>query len=311
MARKKDLLPVVYFHLVFTIPDLLNPLVLVNQKVLYDMLFRAASETLLQLGKDPRHLGGNTGMMAILHTWSQTLMDHPHLHCLVPGGGLSEDGQQWVWSREHFFIPVRVLSRLFRGKFLFYLKKAYEAGTLKCVGKIQALAHEEQFKRFMDTLYKKDWVVYAKEPFGGPEHVLEYVGRYTHRVAISNNRIVKLEDGQVTFQWRDYSDGDRVKLMTLDAGEFIRRFLLHILPDGFFKIRYYGILSSRNRQTKLKRCREILGSVIDLKDQAAQSATWEDLLLRLTGIDPRICPCCKKGRMVRKEVLQPVSQAPP
>jgi hypothetical protein len=206
--------------MVFTISDLLNPLALVNQKVVYDILFRAASETLLQLGKDPCHLGADVGMMAILHTWSQTLMDHPHLHCLVPGGGLSEDGQQWMASREDFFIPVKVLSRLFRGKFVFYLKKTYQTGKLKCVGKVEPLADEEQFKRLLDRLYGREWVVYAQKPFGGPEHVLEYVGRYTHRVAISNNRIVKIEDGQVTFQWRDYSDGDTVKLMTLDAGEF-------------------------------------------------------------------------------------------
>jgi hypothetical protein len=300
-----------YFHIVFTIPDLLNALALVNQKVMYDILFQAASRALLQLGKDPRHLGADIGLIAFLHTWGQNLMDHPHLHYVVPGGGLSKDGKKWVASREDFFVPVKVLSRLFRGKFLHYLKKAYDEGKLKCVGKVEFLADEEEFKRLLDTLYGKEWVVYAKEPFGGPEDVLDYVGRYTHRVDISNNRIVRVENGQVTFRWRDYRDGDKVKLMTLDAFEFIRRFLMHILPNNFFKIRYYGILSSRNHQTKLKRCKEILGVIEDQEEQATQAATWEELLLELTGIDPRICPRCKKGRMIRKEVLQPVNHLPP
>jgi len=309
--RQKDLLPVPYFHIVFTIPDLLNALTLVNQKVVYDILFRAASRALLQLGKDPRYLGADIGLIASLHTWGQNLMDHPHLHCVVPGGGLSKDGKKWVSSREDFFVPVKVLSRLFRGKFLHYLKKAYDEGKLKCVGKVGFLADEGEFKRLLDTLYGKEWNVYAKEPFGGPKDVLDYVGRYTHRVAISNNRIVRVENGQVTFRWRDYRDGDTVKLMTLDVFEFIRRFLLHILPTGFFKIRYYGILSSRNRQTKLKRCKEIFGIIDDQKGQATHSATWEELLFELTGTDLRICPCCKKGRMIRKEVLRPVSHSPP
>ena len=310
-ARQKDLLPVPYFHIVFTIPALLNALILVNQKVIYDILFKAASRALLQLGQDTRHLGADIGLIAILHTWAQNLLDHLHLHCVVPGGGLSKDGKEWVSSREDFFIPVKVLSRLFRGKFLYYLKKAYDDGTLKCVGKVEFLADGGEFKRLLDTLYGKEWVVYAKEPFGGPKQVLDYLGRYTHRVAISNNRIVRVEDGQVTFWWRDYRDGDRVKQMTLDASEFIRRFLLHILPSGFFKIRYYGTLSSRNHQTKLKRCKEIFGIIEDQKGQATQSVTWEELLFELTGIDPRICPRCKKGRMIRKEVLRPVSHSPP
>ena len=224
---------------------------------------------------------------------------------------MSKDGEEWIACREDFLIPVKVLSRLFRGKFLDYLKKAYDEGGLKCVGQVGFLADEVEFKRLLDTLYGKEWVVYAKEPFGGPEQVLDYVGRYTHRVAISNNRIVRVEDGRVTFWWRDYRDGDKVKQMTLDASEFIRRFLLHILPYGFFKIRYFGILSSRNHKTKLNRCKEILGIIEDQEGQATQSATWEELLFELTGIDPRICPRCKKGWMIPKEELRPVSHSPP
>lgn len=311
--RKKDLLPVPYFHLVDTIPDTLNPLALVNQKVIYDLLFRSASEALLQLGQDPTHLGAQVGMVAILHTWGQNLLDHPHLHCIVPGGGLSKDAPEWISSREDFFIPVRVLSRLLRGKFLGSLKQAYQAGSLQCVGKVEHLGDPKAFQILLDQLYEQEWVVYAKRPFGGPEQVLEYLGRYTHRVAISNNRIVKLENGQVTFRWRDYRDGSRTKLMTLDALEFIRRFLLHILPPGFFKIRYYGILGSRNRHTKLKRCKEILGGAIDQDPPESEPQSWEEMLFELTGLDPRICPKCQKGHMVTKEILRPAVSihAPP
>lgn len=311
--RKRDLLPVPYFHLVFTLPDTLNPLALVNPKAMYDLLFKSASEALLELGQDPEHLGAQVGMIAILHTWGQNLLDHLHLHGIVPGGGLSKDGQAWISSREDFFIHVMALSRSLRGKFLFYLKKAYRAGSLKCVGKAQHLGDPKAFQILVDQLYELEWVVYSKRPFGGPEQVLEYLGRYTHRVAISNNRIVKWEDGRVTFRWRDYRDGDQVKLMTLDALEFIRRFLLHILPQGFFKIRYYGILGSRNRHTKLKRCKELLGVAIDQDSPGSQPESWEELLFELTGLDPRICPKCQEGRMVTRELLRPAVavHAPP
>jgi len=310
-ARKRDLLPVEYFHLVFTIPDLLNPLALRNQRVVYDLLFKAASEALLTLSKDPKHLGAEIGFLSILHTWGQNLMDHPHLHCLVPGGGLSLDGQRWISSRGGFFIPVKVLSRLFRGKFLFYLKQSYRAGKLKFVGRVCWLGDKREFQKMLDQLYRKQWVLYCKPPFRSPEQVLEYLGRYTHRVAIANHRLVKVEDGKVTFRWRDYGDGNKNKQMTLEAFEFIRRFLLHILPDNFVKIRHYGLLSNRNRKTKLRRCQKILGSTSNGKQQSTESESWEELLFELTGIDPRICPCCKKGRMVTREILSPQGPAPP
>ena len=310
-ARKRDLLPVEYFHIVFTIPDLLNPLALRNQRVVYSLLFKAASEALLALSKDPKHLGAEIGFISILHTWGQNLMDHPHLHCLVPGGGLSLDGQRWISSRGGFFLPVKVLSRLFRGKFLFYLKEAYRADKLKFVGRICLMGDKREFQKMLDQLYRKQWVLYCKPPFRSPKQLLEYLGRYTHRVAISNHRLVKVEQGKVTFRWRDYGDGNKNKQMSLEAFEFIRRFLLHILPNNFVKIRHYGLLSNRNRKTKLRRCQKILGSIPNEKQQSTESESWERLLFELTGIDPRICPCCKKGRMVNREILSPQGHAPP
>jgi len=310
-ARKRDLLPVEYFHLVFTIPDLLNPLALRNQRVVYDLLFKAASRALLALSKDPKRLGAEIGFISILHTWGQNLMDHPHLHCLVPGGGLSLDGRRWISSRGGFFIPVKVLSGLFRGKFLFYLKEAYRGGKLKFIGEIRSLGDTRKFQMMMDELYQQEWVTYCQSPFRSPKQVLEYLGRYTHRVAIANHRLIKVEEGKVTFYWRDYKDGNKNKQMTLEAFEFIRRFLLHILPNNFVKIRHYGLLSNRNRQTKLRRCQKILGSTSKGKQQSTESIGWEELLFELTGIDPRICPCCKKGRMVTREILPPQGPAPP
>ena len=287
-----------------------------NQRVIYNILFKAGSETLLVLGKDPTHLGAEIGFIAVLHTWGQNQMDHPHLHCIVPGGGLSEDGIEWMLPKKmtkdrDFFIHVNVISDLFKKKFLYYLKKAYKAGDLKFEGKIKPLGTKRAFQQLIDKLYSMKWVTYCKQPFGGPEQVLEYLGRYTHRVAISNSRIVKLEDGKVTFRWRDYRDGNRTKLMALDVFEFIRRFLLHILPKRFVKIRYYGILASRNRKTKLERCKEILDVDTSQEQYASRSQSWEELLFELTGIDPRICPECKKGHMIRKELISRPIHAPP
>lgn len=313
-ARMAYLLPIPYFHVVFTIPKSLNRLTLVNQKVVYGILFRSAKETLLELGKDPKHLGGDIGFIAVLHTWGQTLIDHPHLHCIVTGGGLSEDGKKWLSPKKaikkDFFIHVNIISDLFKKKFLAYFKEAYLLDTLKFVGEITSLGTKCEFTKLIKELYKKKWNTYCKEPFGGPEHVLKYLGGYTHRVAISNNRIIKLENDKVTFRWRDYNDNNKNKTMSLDAFEFIRRFLLHILPSGFVKIRYYGILSSRNRKTKLKKCKDILGVTVNKEITTSQPESWEDLLFKLNGIDPRICPRCKKGHMVLKEVIQPLKRAP-
>lgn len=314
-ARQKELLPVSYFHTVFTLPEDLNPIALVNQKIVYDILFRAASETLLTLGRDPKHLGGDTGVLAVLHTWGQNQLDHPHLHCIVPGGGLSLDGKKWLLPKKMsknkaFFVHVNIISDLFKKKFLAYFRKAHKIGTLKFVGKTAYLADNWVFQKLIDKLYMKKWVTYCKEPFGSSKEVLKYLARYTHRVAISNDRIMKLQDGKVTFKWRDYKDHGRQKLMSLDTFEFIRRFLLHVLPKNFYKIRYYGLWSNRNRKTKIQTCREILGQTPDSDLAELQTLSWQDLLFELTGIDMRKCPQCNKGRMVTIKLLPKLRAAP-
>lgn len=298
--RQQDLLPVPYFHVVFTLPDLLNPLALRNQKLLYDLLFQCVSETLSELATNKKYLGAQIGVTAVLHTWGQNLMDHPHIHCIVPAGGLSFDGLRWINSRKKFFIPVKVLSKKFRGKLLYYLKQYHTTGLLGFHGKIAALAKEDAFKALINQLYEKDWVVYCKPPFKGPHHVLEYLGRYTHRVAISNNRLIKLEEGKVTFQWRDYRDKGRQKLMTVECHEFIRRFLMHVLPYRFVKIRHFGILGNRNRQSKLLTCKKLTGTSLSSRPK---KLTAVELLLKLTGRDVTLCPCCQKGHMKRQTLL--------
>jgi hypothetical protein len=285
-------------------------LALRNQKVVYNLLFQSGSESLIELAKDSRHLGAEIGFMAILHTWSQTLIDHPHLHCLVPGGGLSLDGKRWVSSRQDFFIAVKVLSALFRGKFIDGLKKAYEAGELRFPGKTEELKEASAFKRFLSDLYDQEWVVYCKPPLKDPKKVMDYLGRYTHRVALSNDRLVMREGSQVTFRWRDSADNNKIKWLTLEAFEFIRRFLLHVLPDQFVKIRYYGILSHRNRKRKLLWCKRLLGVLTGKEPEEVVKETWQDLLTRITGIDPRICPHCGKGKMIQREVLSACSVSP-
>jgi len=301
--RKRELLPTQYFHAVFTLPEGLRSLSLRNQKVIYNIFFRAVSETLQELSKDKKHLGSEIGFIAILHTWSQTLMHHPHVHCIITGGGLSLDGMRWVSCKRDFFIHVKVLSKVFRGKFLDYLKKAYDRKELKFSGKIGRLAEESAFNAILSELYDQDWVVYCKPTLENAEQAIEYLGRYTHRVAISNDRIMNLVGGLVTFRYRDSSDNDKVKYMTLDAHEFIRRFLLHILPDNFVKIRHYGLLSNRGKVIKLSLCRELLGVLLDSEHEDSRKETWEDILIRITGIDPKICPVCGKGRMHIKERL--------
>lgn len=306
-AREQELLPVPYFHVVFTIPEELNHLVLTNARVMFQMLFQTVAETLLTLARDPKQLGAHIGALAVLHTWGQNLTCHPHIHCIIPGGGLSADGKTWIACRERFFLPVKVLSRLFRGKMLHHLKRAYRTNALKFVGE----SRHVKLRTVVDSLYKKEWVVYAKEPFGGPQQVLAYLGRYTHRVAISNDRLMSMHDGRVTFRWRDYRDASTEKLMTLDAGEFIRRLLLHVLPKGLCKIRYYGIMSNRNRKMMLTRCRELLGIRPARDDDSAPPGTWQEVLLELTGIDIRLCPECHTGRMIVRRMLRPMRpQAP-
>ncbi len=307
--RKDDLLPISYFHVVFTIPHELEFLTLINKKEMYSILFKATSETLLELSRDIKYLGAEIGFTTILHTWGQNLMNHTHTHNIVSSGGLSLDGTRWVSSKKDFFIPVKVLSRKFRGKFLYYLKKDYYDNKLKFINEIEELKYKDVFQCFVDRLYNKEWVVYCKPSFGSAEHVIEYLGRYTHRVAISNNRILAFENGYVVFKWKDYRDNNKEKLMTVTAEEFIRRFLMHVLPYKFVKIRHYGILSNRNRMTKLKKCKRILKVSMSKMEIKVRLSTAE-LLFKLTGVDVNKCPCCS-GKMMTKRKLDPKISDPP
>ena len=301
--RKEDLLPVPHFHVVFTIPAILKPIALRNKRVLYNILFRSVSETLFELAGDPKHLGGKIGFISVLHTWGQNLMDHPHIHCIVTGGGLARDVTRWLSFPKRFFIPVKVLSRLFRGKVLFYLKKSWEKRELKFPGTVAKI--QDQFAVLLDDLYQMEWVVYVKPPFKDAEMLIDYLGRYTHRIAIGNHRILKMEDGHVFFLWRDYADGNKKKIMKLEASEFIRRFLLHVLPEKFVKVRYYGLLANRKSDTMLSRCRRLLACSSKPKNRSVPE-TWQEFLLRACELDLLTCPYCKKGRMIKKEVLLPV-----
>jgi len=295
-ARKAELLPVTYFHNVFTLPHELNPIALCNKKVVFDILFKSASETLLEFGTNPKNgLGGKLGFIAILHTWSQTLLDHFHLHCVIPAGALSSDGSRWIAGRDNFLFHVEALSKLFQGKFIHYLQIAFAKGRLTFPGNTEPLGTPDGFSHLKNQLWKKDWVVNSKEPFAGPEEVLDYLGRYTHRVAISNHRIVEVENRKVTFRYRDRKDSDTIKLMTLETDEFIRRFLLHVLPDGFMRIRHFGFLANRSKKQDLGHCRQLLGLPPQLPKPSEK--TSRELMLQLTGIDVTKCPCCKKGTM--------------
>jgi Putative transposase/Transposase zinc-binding domain len=301
--RKAELLPTEYFHVVFTLPEPIAAIAFYNKDIVYDILFRATAETLLTIARDPKHLGVEIGFFAVLHTWGQNLHFHPHLHCVVPGGGLSPDHNQWIQCRRQFLLPVKVLSHLFRRLFLEALAEAHAAGQLKSFGDLEPLRDPQAFARYLAPLKKKDWVVYAKAPFGGPQHVLEYLGRYTHRVAISNRRLLALEDGQVSFEWKDYRDGQRQKVMTVSAEEFIRRFLQHALPTGFQRIRYYGFLANCHRAEKLELCRRLLATVCSLL--LPQLADCRDFLAAITGRNLRLCPQCGIGTLTRTQILPP------
>jgi hypothetical protein len=296
--RKSELLDVPYFHVVFTLPEEIAAVAYQNKAVIYNLLFMATAETLLTIAADPKHLGAQIGFFAVLHTWGQTLMHHPHLHCVVPGGGLSADGERWIASRPGFFLSVRVLSRLFRRLFLESLEQAFDDGELKFFSALEPLSDPEAFRRWLALLRKKEWVVYAKKPFAGPSQVLEYVGRYTHRVAISNSRLLDIEDGKVTFRYKDYRDGSAQKTMTLEADEFIRRFLLHVLPPGFHRIRYYGLMGNRHRQEKLAQCRQLLQMRPLPESDIDTSAGYRAQYQTLTGHSIDQCPACRIGRMV-------------
>ena len=257
-ARQRELLAVPYVHVVFTLPHELAPLALYNKKLLYDLLFRTSAASLLEIAADSRHLGAEIGFLSVLHTWGSNLLHHPHVHCVVPAGGLSPGHERWVRPRYPFFLPVKVLSRVFRGKFVSGLKQMFQKGDLCLPGALQPLAQRKAFHSFLRTLFRHDWVVYAKRPFGGPEHVLHYLARYTHRVAISNHRLVSFAEGKVTFRWKDYAHGNKSRLMTLAAEEFLRRFLLHVLPRGFVRIRFFGLLANRRRSALLPLCQRLI-----------------------------------------------------
>ncbi len=288
-ARAAELLPVPYFHLVFTLPDALNPIALSNRRVVYDLLLRCAAETILEVAADADHLGAQTGVLAVLHTWGQNLQFHPHVHCVVPGGGLSPDGTRWVGSRPHFFLPVRVLSRVFRGKFLAGLRAALVQGELRFAA--------DAFEQAVSAAVRTDWVVYAKPPFGGPEAVLKYLARYTHRAAISNRRLLDFADGEVRIRYKDYAHGNRKRVLTLSAMEFVRRLILHVLPPGFQRIRHYGILANRHRRVKLALCRQLLSSAVGTDPEVAEEARAARENPSATS-PTRVCPVCGAGRMV-------------
>ena len=299
--RTKDLLPVAYFHVVFTVPEQVAEIALRNKREVYAILFKAASDALRIVAADPRHLGAEVGVLAVLHTWGQTLVHHPHLHCVIPGGGLSPGGA-WVGCRETFLLPVRVLSRVFRRRFLEELEAARARGELAWVGRIGRLALAGEWRRLLATLRRVEWVVYAKRPFGGPEQVLEYLGRYTHKVAITNARLLSHEGGRVRFRYRDYRAGDAERVLELEAGEFIRRFLQHVLPRGFQRLRQYGLLANRGRREKLERARRELerrgagaepprvGPSGDAGEEAEPGARGQ-------------CPVCGEGRRVSRREL--------
>jgi hypothetical protein len=275
--RRRELLPTPYVHVVFTLPGELAPLALQNKKTVYDLLFRASAETLLAIARDPRHLGAEIGFFSILHTWNQKLGFHPHVHCVVPAGGLSFDHTRWVQSHNAFFLPVKVLGRVFRGKFVASLKRAFQDGQLSFHGDWKLLAQPKTFCAWLRPLFRQDWVVYAKRPFGGPEHVLRYLGRYTHRVAISNHRLVSFAEGKVTFRWRDSAHHNEQKLLTLSLDEFLRRFLLHVLPKGFVRIRNFGFLANRKRATTLPLCFPLLGSASQAEQNTSDVKNSNDL----------------------------------
>jgi len=305
-ARQAELLPVGYFHVIFTLPHELNALILSNKRALLDILFDAASQTLLTFGRN--NLGGKSGFITILHTWDQKLNAHFHLHCLVPAGVLSENDGRWISAPEKFLFPVRALAKVFRGKYTGFLLQAFADAELIFPGQAAQFQTQTGFSSLIAQVRQKRWVVYAKPPFGGPEKVLDYLGRYTHRVAISNNRILNVENGSVTFAFHDRADGNKRKTMTLPAEEFIRRFLLHSLPSAFIRIRHFGFLSNRSKKHDLPLCRKLLG--LDPQPPQPEEKSNEELLRDLTGTDISRCPRCKQGAMRIVAELPKLSFAP-
>jgi hypothetical protein len=306
-AHAADLLSVPYFHLVFTLPNVLDQLALANPRIVYDLLLRSAAETVLQVAANPNRLGARTGVLAVLHTWGQNLQFHPHVHCVVPGGGLSPDRTRWVGSGRDYFLPVRVLSRVFRGKFLAGLRSAHAAGRLILAGQpTDQTAADAYFEQLILAAVRTQWVVHAKPPFGGPKVVLKYLARYTHRVAISNSRLLDLQDGFVRFRYKDYAHGNRKRVMTLSAVEFVRRLLLHVLPRGFVRIRHYGLWSNRQRRDDLALCRRLLdGDTAPEAESVQQAAKLSDSLTLVTP--SRSCPACGAARMIVIQEFPPLT----
>ena len=307
--RRSELLDCPYFHLVFTLPQPIAALALQNPRVLYSLLFRAASRTLRTLASDPKHLGAEIGFFAVLHSWGQALQLHPHLHCVVPGGGIAPQGDRWIACRPGFFLPVRVLSRLFRRLFLERLQQAFRSGRLQFRHTLAPLNDPDAFARYLQPLRQTEWVVYAKRPFAGPQQVLDYLGRYTHRVAISNHRLLAVDNRQVRFRWRDYRHHRQLKTMTLSAEEFIRRFLLHVLPKDFHRIRHFGFLACRHRQQKLALCRRLLD--MPPPEPSEPALDYHDLFEQLTGASLLQCPACRRGRLFVVGRFEPGEPPPP
>lgn len=319
--RMKELLPVGYYHLVFTLPHELGPLCLQNKKAVYGLLFKAVSETLLELARDVKHLGADTGLICVLHTWGQNMKEHPHLHCIMPAGGISFDREHWVHvpDKNNFFIAGKVLAAKFRGKFLSMLKQLKEKGELGFHGKLAGIKGPVQFNNFLTPLYAKDWVVNVQKPMGSPEKILEYLSRYVFRIAITDRRILKVRDGKVRFSWKDYRTG-RFREMKLDIGEFIRRFLLHVLPKGFFKVRYYGILSSRYRKQNIETAKQLLAKETENQKEEAledgrqvwekQDTVWGEILTLIKNYRQPNCPACKKGRLCFAGLVKDVPWEP-
>jgi hypothetical protein len=320
-ARQQQLLPVVYFHVVFTLPEAIAHLAQQNQAVIYNLLFQTTAATLRSIAADPKHLGAQLGFFAILHTWGQQLVHHPHLHCVVPGGGLSPDGQRWIACRcskkngKPFFLSVKVLSARFRHLFRDALLEAFQQGQLSFFGDLTRLSNPEAFRRWLHQASHRRWVVYAKRPLGGPAQVIEYLGRYTHRVAISNHRLLQIVDDRVCFRWKDYRHGGVEKILPLDAVEFLRRFLLHVLPRGFVRIRHFGFLANCHLEQKIVRCRQLLHVDPASLLLPTPPADWPTLFHQLTGQRLDLCPLCQQGRLVRVQllhsVLPPLSRSPP
>jgi len=296
--RKEDLLECSYFHVVFTVPHELNPLILRNKETSYNILFKAASETLKEVAENPKHLGAEIGCIGVLHTWGQNLLDHPHIHFIVPGGGLDREKTKWMECDQDYFLPVQVLSRVFRGKMLEYFEKAFYKNELQFMGDIDYLVAPANFRELLVSCAQKEWCVYAKEPFAGPKQVIEYLGQYTHRIAITNYRLVKIDGENIHFKVRDNENPGKKKIMVLNAKEFMRRYLLHVLPKRYVRIRHFGLLGSRLKKLKIAIVRKLQGIVAPAKEVIQE--TWQQILIRTTGIDPEKCPSCKTGALRKR-----------